>query len=182
MDNMPTVPSWTYQGRLITDISDMPKDTYGFIYEVRYKPTDTRYIGKKVLFFERNKRLGKKALEALREERRTKGIGGRVPLKQKVITEFPEIIKNYRKFILKAPTGAGNTVLASEIINKFYKILYFWYNIHESIALDLFINLDNSNDELLFMIFWIINKIIKSKMRLYMPMRTTIAYNNKWFY
>ena len=87
MDNMPTVPSWTYQGRLITDISDMPKDTYGFIYEVRYKPNDTRYIGKKVLFFERNKRLGKKALEALREERKTKGIGGRVPLKQKVITE-----------------------------------------------------------------------------------------------
>ena len=84
---MPTVPSWTYQGRLITDISDMPKDTYGFIYEVRYKPTDTRYIGKKVLFFERNKRLGKKALEALREERKAKGIGGRVPLKQKVITE-----------------------------------------------------------------------------------------------
>ena len=87
MDNMPTVPSWTYQGRLITDISDMPKDTYGFIYEVRYKPNDTRYIGKKVLFFERNKRLGKKALAALREERKTKGIGGRVPLKQKVITE-----------------------------------------------------------------------------------------------
>ena len=40
---------------------------------------------------------------------------------QKVIDEFPEIIKNYRKFILKAPTGAGKTVLASEIINKFYK-------------------------------------------------------------
>ena len=36
---------------------------------------------------------------------------------QKVIDEFPEIIKNYRKFILKAPTGAGKTVLASEIIN-----------------------------------------------------------------
>ena len=40
---------------------------------------------------------------------------------QKVIDEFPEIIKNYRKFILKAPTGAGKTVLASEIINTFYK-------------------------------------------------------------
>ena len=40
---------------------------------------------------------------------------------QKVIDEFPDIIKNYRKFILKAPTGAGKTVLASEIINKFYK-------------------------------------------------------------
>lgn len=87
MENMPTQPSWSYQGRLITDISDMPKDTYGFIYEVRHKPTDTRYIGKKVLFFERNKRLGKRALEALREERKAKGIGGRVPLKQKIVTE-----------------------------------------------------------------------------------------------
>ena len=39
---------------------------------------------------------------------------------EKVINEFPDIIKNYRKFILKAPTGAGKTVLASEIIKKFY--------------------------------------------------------------
>ena len=87
MDNMPTRPSWTYQGRLITDISDMPEGTYGFIYEVKHKPTDTRYIGKKVLFFERNKRLGKRALQALKEERAKQGMKGRVPLKQKVITE-----------------------------------------------------------------------------------------------
>lgn len=39
---------------------------------------------------------------------------------EKVINEFPDIVKNYRKFILKAPTGAGKTVLASEIIKKFY--------------------------------------------------------------
>ena len=84
---MPTRPSWTYQGRLITDISDMPEGTYGFIYEVVYKPEDIRYIGKKVLYFERNKRLGKRALEELRLERKAKGIGGRTPLKQKVITE-----------------------------------------------------------------------------------------------
>ena len=87
MDNMPTRPSWTYQGRLITDISDMPEGTYGFIYEVRHKPTDTRYIGKKVLFFERNKRLGKRALQALKEERAKNGLKGRVPLKQKIRTE-----------------------------------------------------------------------------------------------
>ena len=87
MDNMPTRPSWMYQGRLITDISDMPEGTYGFIYEVKHKPTDTRYIGKKVLFFERNKRLGKRALQALKEERAKQGMKGRVPLKQKVITE-----------------------------------------------------------------------------------------------
>jgi hypothetical protein len=85
--NMPTLPTWTFQGRLITDISDMPEGTYGFIYETFHKPSGLKYIGKKVLYFERNKRLGVKALEALREERKAKGIGGRTPLKQKVVTE-----------------------------------------------------------------------------------------------
>lgn len=84
---MPTLPTWTFQGRLITEISDMPEGTYGFIYETFHKPSGLKYIGKKVLYFERNKRLGKKALEALREERKAKGIGGRTPLKQKVVTE-----------------------------------------------------------------------------------------------
>ena len=87
MVNMPTTATWTYQGRVITSIKDMPEGTYGFIYEVRYKPTDVRYIGKKVLYFERNKRLGKKALAALREERSKNGLRGRVPIKQKVVTE-----------------------------------------------------------------------------------------------
>ena len=84
---MPTTATWTHQGRVITSIKDMPVGTYGFIYEVIYKPTDTRYIGKKVLYFERNKRLGKKALNALMEERAEKGVRGRVPLKQKVVSE-----------------------------------------------------------------------------------------------
>ena len=82
-----TLPSWTHQGRIFNDITDFPEGTYGFIYEVLHKPSGMKYLGKKVLFFERNKRLGKKALEALKEERKAKGIGGRTPLKQKVITE-----------------------------------------------------------------------------------------------
>jgi superfamily II DNA or RNA helicase len=40
---------------------------------------------------------------------------------QKIIDCFPSIISQYRRFILKAPTGAGKTVLASEIIERFYK-------------------------------------------------------------
>jgi len=84
---MVTVPGWTYKGRLITEIRDMPEGTYGFIYETLHKPTQKKYIGKKVLYFERNKRLGKRALEQLRLERKEKGIGGRTPLKQKIITE-----------------------------------------------------------------------------------------------
>ena len=82
-----TLPTWIYQGRVFNDILDFPKNTYGFIYEVTHKPTGQKYIGKKVLFFERNKRLGKKALEELRLERKAQGIGGRVPIKQKVVTE-----------------------------------------------------------------------------------------------
>jgi serine/threonine protein kinase len=82
-----THPTWTYQGRLYTELSDFPEGTYGFIYEVKHIPTGTKYIGKKVLFFERNKKLGKKALEELKEERKARGIGGRTPLKQKVISE-----------------------------------------------------------------------------------------------
>ena len=84
---MPTTATWTHQGRVITSIKDMPEGTYGFIYEVIYKPTDVRYIGKKVLYFERNKRLGKKALKILQEERSKQGLRGRTPTKQKIITE-----------------------------------------------------------------------------------------------
>lgn len=84
---MVTIAGWTYKSRIITEISDMPENTYGFIYETKHIPSGKKYIGKKVLYFERNKRLGKRALAALKEERKAKGIGGRVPLKQKIVTE-----------------------------------------------------------------------------------------------
>ena len=84
---MITMPTWTYKGRLVTEINDMPEGSDTFKDETTHKSSGKKYIGKKVLFFERNKRLGKRALEALREERKAKGIKGRVPLKQKVITE-----------------------------------------------------------------------------------------------
>ena len=56
---------------------------------------------------------------------------------KKVIDEFPDIIKNYKKFILKAPTGAGKTVLASEIINKFYKRKKIVVLCHRLVLLEL---------------------------------------------
>tara|TARA_A100001201_G_scaffold88335_1_gene77556 strand:+ start:202 stop:648 length:447 start_codon:yes stop_codon:yes gene_type:complete len=48
-----TYPSWTYQGRIFNDITDFPEDTYGFIYEVVHQPTGLKYLGKKVLHFNR---------------------------------------------------------------------------------------------------------------------------------
>ena len=40
---------------------------------------------------------------------------------QRIVDDYPTIIKKNNRFILKAPTGAGKTVLASEIIERFYK-------------------------------------------------------------
>ena len=40
---------------------------------------------------------------------------------KEIINKYEEICKSHKKFILKAPTGAGKTVLASEIIKKFYR-------------------------------------------------------------
>ena len=39
---------------------------------------------------------------------------------QKIIDDFPSIVKDNRRFILKAPTGAGKTYLASELMKRFY--------------------------------------------------------------
>jgi len=44
---------WCYQDKVIESIEDMPKGTFGFIYEVQHIPTGRRYIGKKVLEFNR---------------------------------------------------------------------------------------------------------------------------------
>ena len=82
-----TEKTWTYRGQVVLGKDDMPEDTYGFIYEVTHLPTGKKYIGKKVLFFERNKKLGKKELAALKEERKEQGIGGRLPTKKKVRIE-----------------------------------------------------------------------------------------------
>lgn len=82
-----TPENWRYKDQLITEISDMPEGTYGFIYRVTHLPTKKKYIGKKVLFFERNVKLGKRETEQLKEERRSQGIGGRVPAKKKVVKE-----------------------------------------------------------------------------------------------
>ena len=82
-----TQPTWTYEGKPITGIDDMPESTYGFIYLVTHLSTGKKYIGKKVIFFERNILIGKRELTILKQERKAQGIGGRTPLKKKVIKE-----------------------------------------------------------------------------------------------
>lgn len=44
---------WLYKNKVVESIDDMPEGTYGFIYEVIHNPTGRRYLGKKVLQFNR---------------------------------------------------------------------------------------------------------------------------------
>ena len=44
---------WSYKGEEIWQKEQMPDGTYGFIYEVVHNPTGRKYIGKKVLEFNR---------------------------------------------------------------------------------------------------------------------------------
>ena len=44
---------WLYNNEVIKGIEQMPKNTFGFIYEATYIPTNEKYLGKKVLFFNR---------------------------------------------------------------------------------------------------------------------------------
>ena len=57
--------SWIYKGETINDVTGFPPNTYGFVYKVRHIPSNKTYIGKKILFFTRKVKLGKKELEAL---------------------------------------------------------------------------------------------------------------------
>jgi|TARA_R110000822_G_scaffold234072_1_gene365332 hypothetical protein len=44
---------WLYKKEVIESIEQMPQNTFGFIYEATYIPTNEKYLGKKVLFFNR---------------------------------------------------------------------------------------------------------------------------------
>tara|TARA_B100001996_G_C18658081_1_gene591968 strand:+ start:1489 stop:1908 length:420 start_codon:yes stop_codon:yes gene_type:complete len=47
------MPTWTFGGKLITELSDMPEDIIGFIYKIHNKFTGEFYIGRKSLYSHR---------------------------------------------------------------------------------------------------------------------------------
>ncbi len=50
--------NWLYNEKEITDISEFPQGTFGFIYEV-ITPKGKKYVGKKVLYHNQKKKLTK---------------------------------------------------------------------------------------------------------------------------
>ena len=53
--------NWLYNNEEITDISQFPSNTFGFVYEV-ITPEGKKYIGKKVLYHNQKKKLTKAEL------------------------------------------------------------------------------------------------------------------------
>ena len=48
--------SWTYKGETVKELTDFPPNTFGFVYSIIHKPTNKKYIGKKVLYYNRKKK------------------------------------------------------------------------------------------------------------------------------
>jgi hypothetical protein len=83
---------WLYQNKEVSSVEEMPEDTFGFIYEITHIPTGKKYIGKKVLQF--NRKLpplkGQKRKRKVVKESDWKDYYGSHP-------EFKQIIKEGRK-------------------------------------------------------------------------------------
>ena len=74
--------SWiNTNGEIISDISDFPDNTFGFVYRVVHKLTGKAYIGKKVLYFQRKVKLTQKDLKMY------EGVVGRKPSYKLAIKE-----------------------------------------------------------------------------------------------
>jgi hypothetical protein len=73
--------NWIYKATPMEDITQFPDNTFGFVYMTTHKPTGKSYIGKKVLFHNQKKKLGKKELSALT------GVVGRRPSYRLVVKE-----------------------------------------------------------------------------------------------
>ena len=71
---------WLYRGSEINEISDLPNNAYGFVYQTTHLPTNKKYIGKKSLIYNLKKKLGKKE-KALWEGK------GRPPMYKRVLKE-----------------------------------------------------------------------------------------------
>jgi hypothetical protein len=76
--------NWLWNEIEVTE-ADIPEDAHGFIYKIVHIPTGRFYIGKKSLSSRRRVKIGKRELALIREERRERGVSGRLPVKKLVI-------------------------------------------------------------------------------------------------
>lgn len=63
---------WKYKEKEIKELTDIPENSFGFVYEIVHLPTGRKYIGKKQIISVRKKALSKKELALLTDRRAKK--------------------------------------------------------------------------------------------------------------
>ena len=58
----PVEEPWKYEESFITSLADMPENVFGFVYKIHNIKENKSYIGKKVVAFNKKKKLTKKEL------------------------------------------------------------------------------------------------------------------------
>ena len=61
--------TWRYKGGYITELKDMPKDVFGFVYKITNGRTGEYYIGKKQVISVRKRNFGKREIAELTDKR-----------------------------------------------------------------------------------------------------------------
>ena len=72
---------WMYNNSKITEVSQFPINTFGFVYKIHHIPSNKAYIGKKVLIHHRKVKVTKKDLLMY------EGMQGRKPTHKRVSKE-----------------------------------------------------------------------------------------------
>ena len=75
------------KGKEYKNIEDFGDNVYGFIYIITHKENQKFYVGKKNLKFDRKKKLGKKELKIIQEDRKLNKVQGKLPSSKREITE-----------------------------------------------------------------------------------------------
>ena len=123
--------SWTYKGETVKDITDFPPNSFGFVYVITHKPTNKKYIGKKVLFFTKKVKLGKKELAKL------EGVVGRRPAYKLAVKESDWLNyygsqKELKQLLLESKSSDFERLIVKVVPSK--KLLTYFETKYEIIA------------------------------------------------
>lgn len=139
---------WLYNGKEIKSTEDLDPDIYGFVYRITHISSRKFYIGKKILFTNRKKRLTKKELAELEPKK------GKKPTFKRDIQESNW--KDYygsSKTLLAEINTLGKLEFKREILTlcKTKKQLTYWEVYHQCVNNVLLI--DSYNDNILSKFF-----------------------------